>query len=293
MGKANRGDNKIKTFNLSIPGFTIACSERGNPKNPPILAIHGWLDNANSFTPIAKFLEEEFYLIAIDLPGHGHSSHLPEGCPYHFLDGIFIIIEILNALKMDKVHLLGHSMGACLASLVAGIVPERFLTLNLIEGLGPFSQPAETACNQLRGYAHLLPHKSKLNKGYDSVANAALVRAIKGYVSLDIAKILCERSLIEKEGRFYWRHDSRLLVRSSLMMTETQVLSCLQQITANTLLIMANQGFSFDPEISTNRIKAVKNLQLKEMIGGHHIHMEQPEMTSQLITEFIKMGRLS
>lgn len=192
----------MKMLTLAIPGFSIACKIWGNPDKPTILALHGWLDNANSFAPLAPYLENDFNFVAVDLPGHGHSSHLPKGCHYHFFDGIFIVIELINALKLDKVHLLGHSMGACLASLVGGVVPERFLSLCLIEGLGPFSHPAETACQQLREYAHFIVQKNKKPKGYDHINSAALARAFKGYVSLDIAKILCERSLIEKKGNF-------------------------------------------------------------------------------------------
>jgi pimeloyl-ACP methyl ester carboxylesterase len=116
----------MKAIQLQIPGFTIACKAWGNPEDQPIIALHGWLDNANSFDEIAKRLQDKYYIIAVDLPGHGHSSHLPAGCIYHFTDGIFIVLEILNALKLKKVHLLGHSMGACLGSLIAGVAPERF-----------------------------------------------------------------------------------------------------------------------------------------------------------------------
>ncbi|WP_392536307.1 alpha/beta fold hydrolase [Legionella sp. 227] len=277
----------MKMLTLAIPGFSIACKIWGNPDKPTILALHGWLDNANSFAPLAPYLENDFHFVAVDLPGHGHSSHLPKGCHYHFFDGIFIVIELINALKLDKVHLLGHSMGACLASLVGGVVPERFLSLCLIEGLGPFSHPAETACQQLREYAHFLVQKSKKSKGYDHINSAALARAFKGYVSLDIAKILCERSLIEKKGKFYWRHDQRLLERSPLRMTETQILSCLQEITAKTYLLLSSRGFAFDTEIMNTRIETVKNLTLKTMDGGHHIHMEQPEVISKLLADFM------
>ncbi|MCW8386535.1 alpha/beta hydrolase [Fluoribacter dumoffii] len=278
----------MKNLTLKIPGFSIACKVWGNPDKPAILALHGWLDNANSFAPLASYLKNDFYFVAVDLPGHGHSSHLPEGCHYHFFDGIFIVIEVLNALKIDKVHLLGHSMGACLASLVGGVVPERFHSLVLIEGLGPFSHPAETACEQLREYAHYLTRENKKPKGYDHINSAALARAFKGYVSLDIAKILCERGLIEQKGKFYWRHDSRLLVRSPLRMTEEQILSCLQEITAKTFLLLSSRGFAFDTEQINNRIKAVKNLDLKKLDGGHHIHMEEPEVISKLLAEFMR-----
>ena len=277
----------MNTLTLSIPGFSIACKIWGNPDKPTILALHGWLDNANSFAPLATYLESDFQVVAVDLPGHGHSSHLPEGCHYHFFDGIFIVIEIINALKLDKVHLLGHSMGACLASLVGGVATERFLSLSLIEGLGPFSNPEETACQQLREYAHVLSQKSKESKGYDHINSATLARAFKGYVSLDIAKILCERSLLENKGKFYWRHDQRLLVRSPLRMTETQILSCLREITAKTYLLLSSNGFSFDADIMNQRVQAVKGLTLKKMEGGHHIHMDQAEVISKLLASCI------
>jgi pimeloyl-ACP methyl ester carboxylesterase len=277
------------TQDLSIPGLSIACKIWGNPANPPIVALHGWLDNSNSFDLLAPYLQNDYYFIAVDLPGHGHSAHLPISSSYHFIDGIFTIIQIINALKLDTVHLLGHSMGACLASIVGGVDPERFLSISLIEGLGPFSLPEKTACKQMATYLHYLTQtQNKKNKGYANFESAALARAIKGYVSLDIAKILCERGIEEKHGHFYWRHDKRLLGPSVLYMTEMQILSCLQQIRAKTCLIWASKGFSFDSKLMQERVKAVNHLKIEHLDGGHHIHMEQPEIVGQFLADFYR-----
>jgi pimeloyl-ACP methyl ester carboxylesterase len=279
--------NEIK---INIPGFTIAGKTWGNPKKPVILALHGWLDNANSFVPVAPFLQEDYYFIAIDFPGHGYSSHLPEGCNYHFFDGIFIIINLINALKIDKVHLLGHSMGACISSLVGGVTPELFHSIFLIEALGPFSAPEETACTQLAAYAQLLQQyqHSEKSKGHAHIESMIYARASKGYVSEEIAKLLCERAVIEKNGRFHWRHDRRLLTKSPLRMTEEQILSCLRDINVPTYLLLSHGGFSFDPFIMEQRIKTVNNLEVKKLNGGHHIHMEEPEAVAQLLVDFIE-----
>lgn len=272
---------------LTIPGFTIAYRTWGKPENPPIVALHGWLDNANSFEPLAPYLQDNFYLIAIDFPGHGHSSHLPQGCYYHFMDGILNFMQVLDALHLKKVHLLGHSMGACLASLVAGVTPKRFLSLALIEGLGPFSHPADTACKQLTDYLDYLASKeTKKAKGYPSLEKAALARAQRGYVSLDLALTLCERGLKEEKGCYFWRHDSRLLVPSPLRMTEEQILSFLTEITAKTCLIVATDGFSFDSKLMQQRVKAVKELQVMRLKGGHHIHMEEPNLLGKILTDY-------
>lgn len=277
----------MNTFNLNIPGFTIACKTWGKACNTPILAIHGWLDNANSFEPLAHYFQDNYYVIAVDLPGHGQSSHLPLGSHYHFTDGIFYVIEIMDALKISKAHLLGHSMGACLASLTAGVAPDRFYSLSLIEGLGPFSHPAETACKQLSDYLQYLYHENvKPSKGYAKADSAALARAQRGYVSLGIAKKLVERALTEEDGVYYWSHDRRLLVPSPLRMTENQILACLHEIKAPTCLLWANKGFSFDSELMQARINAVKNLRMEKLEGGHHIHMERPEAVAPLLADF-------
>lgn len=280
-----------KAFDVHIPGMSIACKAWGSPLNPPVLAIHGWLDNANSFDQIAERLQKDFYFIAIDLPGHGHSAHLPVGCYYHFTDGLFTIISIMNALALKRVHLLGHSLGACLASLVAGIDTSRIISLSLIEGLGPLSLPEETAHEQLNLYMYNLNQQEKRTaKGYPASHQAILARSIKGYVSLEIAEKLCERGLIEKEGLFYWRHDPRLTYPSPLRMTELQVLTCLAHIKAKTCLVWASNGFSFDDELMKQRIRAVKNIRTEHLEGGHHIHMEEPEAVAKLLAAFYHLA---
>lgn len=279
---------KMNEITINIPGFSIKGQTWGNPQNPPILALHGWLDNANSFAPLAPYLQNDFYLIAVDLPGHGHSSHLPEGCNYHFFDGVFIAIELINALNLGKIHFLGHSMGACIGSLLAGVSPKLLRSLYLIEALGPFSAPAETACQQLRNYAHFISKPSKKARGYADLESAASARAAKGYVSIEIARILCERGVIEKEGKYYWLHDKRLLATSPLRMTEEQILSCLRQIDVKTQLLLTNQGFAFDKELMENRIEAVRGITIKQLTGGHHIHMEEPEVVGQLLADFYR-----
>lgn len=278
----------MKTLNLTIPGLTIACKIWGTANNPPIVALHGWLDNANSFDPLAKLLQEDYYLIAVDLPGHGHSSHLPLGSNYHFVDAIFVVLQILDALNIEKAHLLGHSMGACLASMVAGVAPDRLLSLNLIEGLGPLTHPADTTCQQLTNYMHYLyQQNNKPAKGYSSLEHAAKARSMKGYVSQEIANKLVERGITEKEDGFFWRHDRRLQAHSPLRMTEQQVLSCLKEIKTKALLIWASNGFAFDSELMQQRINALAHIRIEHLEGGHHVHMEQPSVVVRILREFL------
>ena len=57
-----------------------------------MLAIHGWLDNCDSFHYIGPGLANIGYqVIGVDLPGHGHSDHIPPGLLYHDIDNVLTI----------------------------------------------------------------------------------------------------------------------------------------------------------------------------------------------------------
>ena len=273
-------------FKIIVPGFTIACKTWGNKNQPPILALHGWLDNANSFAPLAAFLQNEFYLIAVDLPGHGLSSHLAPGCNYHFIDGIFNIVNIMNALGYEKLHLLGHSLGACLASLVAGVVPDKLSSLALIEALGPFSGPEQACRSQLANYVNYLGDDISGAKPYASMELAAKARAKSGHLPMEFARILCQRGVKEEQGKFFWCHDRRLVHPTPLRLTEMQIISCLEGIDTKSCLITADNGFEFNKADIQNRVNAVQNLAVINMPGGHHLHMENPGAVSEHLIRF-------
>lgn len=270
---------------FEVAGLHIAGKSWGNKQAPPMLALHGWLDNANSFDPIAPYLMEHYHLIALDFPGHGLSSHLPESGQYHFVDGVLLLIQVIQALNYPKIHILGHSLGGCLSSMAAGVIPDQIASLFLIEGLGPFSSPAESAREQLSTYVQSTQDKSAEARPYYTLKEAALARSKRGHVSLEIAEILCDRGVKLQDDVYYWRHDRRLLQHSALRMTEEQILSCLKGITTKTGFIWADNGFEVNKKMMKKRIAAVKNIQVFHLSGGHHIHMEKPDVVAQLVVE--------
>ena len=96
---------------LEIKTSTMRLSAKcwGEPEGMPVLAFHGWLDNAATFDHLAPLLKD-FRLVSIDLPGHGLSEHKPSSSSYHFSDLIVEMLEVLNVLGWQSFSLLGHSM---------------------------------------------------------------------------------------------------------------------------------------------------------------------------------------
>ncbi|EHH65895.1 hypothetical protein EGM_02757, partial [Macaca fascicularis] len=73
----------ISELKLAVPWGHIAAKAWGSLQGPPVLCLHGWLDNANSFDRLIPLLPQDFYYVAMDFGGHGLSSHYSSGVPYY------------------------------------------------------------------------------------------------------------------------------------------------------------------------------------------------------------------
>ena len=144
--------SKIKLFNgLSIAFQQFACTNK-QLNLGPVLCLHGWLDNSNSFSYLGPALSEKGYdVVAIDFISHGRSDHHNDDSPHFNLARVQEINGVFDAFGWDtEVNLIGHSMGAGVSMLFAGVFPQKVKKLVLIDGFGPFTKPAEQSCMLLR-----------------------------------------------------------------------------------------------------------------------------------------------
>ncbi len=261
----------------------------GNPEGMPVLAFHGWLDNAATFDHLAPYLKE-FRLVSLDLPGHGLSEHRSSGSSYHFSDIIVDVLEVLHVLGWEHFSLLGHSMGAGVASYLAGTIPEKICSLILIEGLGSLAQDAEKMPEILRESAEQwqqLAHK-KLPI-YPDVETAVKVRHHVGGIEESSVRTLVARGLQPVDGGFTWRSDPRLKIKSRHYLTEEQACAFLEEITAPVLLIEAENAKQDQwKELLRKRIPYIKNLQHRKVSGDHHLHLDNPQEVAAVIREFLQ-----
>ncbi len=103
----------MRVAELSIPlgELTLAARAWGDPTHPPMLALHGWLDNAGSFDRLAPLLGERHYVVALDLKGHGCSSHLASGW-YHYVDYLDDLRAALDHFGWERATWLGIRLAA-------------------------------------------------------------------------------------------------------------------------------------------------------------------------------------
>lgn len=253
-----------------------------------MIACHGWLDNAASFDHLAPLLPD-CRLVALDLAGHGHSDHRPPGTAYHFLDMVSELFEVADHFGWERFSLLGHSMGAALATITAGTLPERISRLLLIEGLGPLTKPAEKAPDILRESNDLwqaFPKKRMPQYVSEKVAVAARMNV--NDMAESSVRTLVQRNLRPEGDRFTWRTDPRLKVRSRVYLTEAQVQAFLHKLDMPTLLITGQQSALREwLDLIHSRIALVPSLEHVELNGGHHLHLDHPEPVAEAMQQFL------
>ncbi|XP_064011176.1 serine hydrolase-like protein 2 isoform X1 [Pogoniulus pusillus] len=104
-----------------VPWGHVAAKAWGPSEGHPVLCLHGWLDNANTFDRLIPLLPKGYYYVAMDFSGHGLSSHRPAGVPYHFLDYVIDVRRVAAALQWRRFTLVGHSMGGSVAGMVSEV----------------------------------------------------------------------------------------------------------------------------------------------------------------------------
>ncbi len=269
---------------IDIPGLTLAAKVWGPPEGRPVLACHGWLDNAASFDRLAPMLEG-VRIVAIDFPGHGRSEHRPPGTTYHFIDWVPVYFDVADSLGWDRFSLMCHSMGAAVATLAAGTYPDRIERMVLIDGLGPWTTPAAQAPEQLQkalDERRVLSEKSP--RAFASPEAVASVVSEIHSVSPKNARLLVDRGVEQNDdGQWEFSYDLTLRGASHMRLTEEQVIGFLQRIACPTLLIRPENGWPADADLMKRRTAAIATLETVAVSGNHHVHLEHPErMTSNI-----------
>lgn len=263
-----------------VPGLTLAAREWGSAGNLPVLAAHGWLDNAGSFDLLAPLLLPGCHLVALDAAGHGLSDFRSADSSYNIWQDVGDIIDVADQLGWQSFRLVGHSRGAAIAMLVAGTYPERVEQLVLIDGGLPLIGQPEDAPEML---ARALRQKRELAQRARRVfpdRSTAIEERVNGFtrVTRDAAAILARRSLLEIDGGYYWHSDPRLKAPSELRLTAEQVRAFIGRVSASVLALMAEESpFAGWPEYK-DLIPLFGNIEVVRLAGGHHLHLEGAEV---------------
>jgi len=279
---------KATPINIQLAWGKLAGLHWHRPGSPKVLCLHGWLDNAASFVPLAPYLKG-FDLLALDFAGHGLSAHRGDSSRYYFPEHLYDLDATLDQLAWQSCHIIGHSMGGGVASGFAAALPERVDRLVMLDAVGILTLPADQTAQQLRKSMISVRKKSSVLRPYEHIEDAMRARQKNSGLSDNDARLLCERSL-EHTGDFYqWRTDPRLNWRSPWLLTDQQVLDLLSAIQSPTLCITSPSAIEYmGEEMLHKRLACITRCKHITDQGHHHFHMEKPQLIGKYITEFLQ-----
>lgn len=263
---------------ISVCGSEYAFKRWGDPEAPPILALHGWLDNANSFDFVGSELSKQHRLVALDFLGHGHSSHLPPWHFYHYADVLAHMSELVSLWSSSEpLTIVGHSLGGAIAVCLAAMFPDKVKAVVTIDALGPLVSGLESLPESMAAAALARGKwQQREPRVMPSFAHAVQLRLKSEWsITPAAAERLCERGTQVTADGYIWRADPRWKAPSVLRFCEAQVQAILRKVTCPCYLAVAEAGLLEKMSGYEARKACVPNLREKVFRGGHHLHMEE------------------
>ena len=271
-----------------------------SPDKMPLVMVHGWMDVAASFQFVIDAMKDDHWIIAPDWRGFG-LTETPNTDHFFFPEYLADLDQLLDHYVGERlINLLGHSMGGHIATLYAGIRPERVNKLINLEGFGmPATRPTQAPSRLAKWMDQLKAlHRGEIDlKPYPSL-EAVAQRLIKTNPRLgeDKAHWLAQHwARANAQGE--WRilgHAAHKVVNAQLFKTdETQAIY--ERITAPALCVVADSDSmsqwwkdSYTLDEFKQRIAAVPKL-THAVIGdaGHMLHHDQPESLAKCIESFL------
>jgi pimeloyl-ACP methyl ester carboxylesterase len=254
----------------------------GNEGAPPLVLIHGGRDHARSWDWVAQDLRRDYHVIAPDLRGHGDSSWAIGG-HYNIHEFVLDIAQLLDAIDVFPVTIVGHSLGGAVAINYAAIYPDHVKKLVAVEGLGPppvilkrfedkpIWERIHDWIQQVRSFSSRVP------KRYPSI-EAAAQRMLEenSFLSPAQAHHLTVHGVARNEDATYtWKFDNYMRILYPQRYDAAEIRELWGRITCPTLLMRGAESWARDPS-EDERVRAIENARLVEIPeAGHWVHHDR------------------
>ena len=259
----------------------------------PAFLLHGFQDTGDTFQFLADAFAEDLPLVALDWRGFGRSGWAQNG--YWFPDYLADLDALLDRLCPDEpARIIGHSMGGNIASLYAGLRPERVRCLVNLEGFGLPRTSPEQAPAQLRKWLDQVKSVPPL-KDYDSFEQLASIILFRypRFTAAQSSFVARAWGRLEADGRVHLLGDSRHRWVNPVLYKREDAEACWRRITAPMLMLLGERS-EYVPRLGADGTAAalraiVRDIEIVHIPGaGHMLHIEKPELIAPLVEKFLR-----
>lgn len=276
-----------------LRGVDYHVTEWGDPQNPLLVFLHGWGDTGSTFQFVVDEFRKDWLVIAPDWRGFGDSRF--EAQSYWFPDYLADLDAILQIYSPDSpVRLVGHSMGANVASLYAGSMSDRVAALINVEGFGlPDSNPSD-APDHFRKW--IVASRSRPpHIAYESFeALVPRILRLSPDLSEDRALFVADRwAERHSDGIVRIKADAAHKLPNAVLYRREEAVSCWSRVSAPVLVVVGADTdhkrylrLWMDPESQPFNEQETVTI----AGAGHMVHFDQPALLAAAIEDFLPVS---
>lgn len=274
------------------------------------LALHGWQDNCGTWDELIPQLllnqhtDVSIELFAIDLPGHGFSSHYPPGCSYSDLAFTTDVKRVIKHLDWHRFSILGHSMGGFIGIFYASLFPDSIDKVIAIDIVKPLTFKSEDLASMAASSINsFLAIEDKLASSKTPVytKDECVTRLLAGHskigkltqeAAIVLLKRGCKKITDDNEKSYYFTRDPRLSAIFFSRLDTSTVKAYLSQLKCNLYILKANDGIKLDEDSVNNEFiklyeQCCSSFQYIKVDGPHHVQLCAPNNILQHVNNIL------
>ena len=252
----------------------------GDPKDPPLVLLHGFLGSGKSWLELAQAFSGNYFCILPDLPGHGENIYLDINSTLNFDFLTNWLSRSLDEIPVSKIHLVGYSLGGRAALAFASRYPDRILTLT-IESASPGIVDTDERARRV----------DEDSARAQSILRDGLTAFVENWYRTPLFASLQDHpqtlSVLKESAS---RNDPRWMakiIRELSPGLQTPLWDALSDLSFPVLLIAGEKDEKYVQGIQkmSERIPAAQKNIVSD--AGHNVHAEQPGTYISLLKDFL------
>ncbi|WP_051689573.1 alpha/beta fold hydrolase [Pelobacter seleniigenes] len=260
---------EIKKGKIQLSGGQLSYREAGSGET--LFLMHGMNGSSASWERQMQFFCADFRTVAWDCPGYGDSDVVGGDVD----DYVKALIETADQLGINRMILLGHSMGGVIAARVACRAPQLVAKLIISSSFPGRAMPVNTPLPER--YTKRVEDMESLSRD-EYASKRAMAMLPEGTNPEVFEKIKAIASRMRKDG----------LLAVADMVVHTDNRPILNQITCPTLVITASKDKVVPYELATDFLEQIPNVHHVSLEGvGHAAYLEDPQRYNELLSEFL------
>jgi len=277
---------------ISIRGLRYHVRRWGAEDAPMLFMLHGWMDVGASFQFLVDALAGDWHVIAPDWRGFGLSEWCADG--YWFADYLADLDALLDHFSpAERARLVGHSLGANVASLYAGVRPARVARVVALDGFGLPIESPDTAPDKMAKWLDALKDPPSFADYASLAAVADRLQKNNARLPRDKAEFLASHwAAVDERGGARLVSDPRHKLPFPTVYRMEEVTAIWRRVAAPVMLVGASDSFVVKwlggDAALRERSATFADCRLHVVAdAGHMLHHDRPAAVAALIEPFL------